>query len=480
MSDNLKNRTITGMLWSSIQRFGRMSIMFIGNVVLARMLTPEDFGCIGMLMVFIAVANTFVDSGFCAALIQKKDPTPEDYSTVFYWNLFIAVLCFSILYICSPRIAVFYRIPELCLILRIQGSILIINAFSIIQSNLLIKKLHFKKLAYLNLSSSFLGVVGGIIAAYYGMGVWSLVVLNLSTSIYLSFFLWFSTKWYPLWCFSVNSFRQLFTYGGLILLASLVETVYNNLQTLIIGRIFSAKILGYFTQAKKMEEVPVSSLSQVVNEVTFPVYSQIQDDRERLRRGIQKSIKAITYLNFPLMVVLAITAPGLIRLLFTEKWNDSIPFFQILCLADMWFTMNTTNVSAIKALGRSDVNLYTQFIKKGIGLSFIVIGLSFGIWGLMFALVVDMFTHFLINAFTLGRLLGYGIMAQLRDIFPQYLLTVVLGLGVYYGTSFLHIHYITLMVLQGSIFILGYIGISYWFGLDGFGIYYKIISEKLK
>lgn len=480
MSDNLKSKAISGMLWSGIQRFGRVVVLFVGNLVLARLLTPDDFGYIGMLMVFIAIANTFVDGGLGAALIQKKEPALEDYSTVFYWNLVLAIILYILLYFYAPFIALFYNLPLLSDILRVQGLVLIVNAFSIIQNNHLVKNFCFKKLACLNLTGASFGVVAGIIAAYSGMGVWSLVILNLSTSIWLTLFLWLTTKWYPQWCFSIKSFRQLFHYGGLILLSSLVETIYNNLQSLIIGRVFSARTLGFFTQAKKMEEVPVSSLSQVVNEVTFPLYAQVQDDKQRLKNGIQKSIRAITYINFPLMILLVIIAPGLISLLFTEKWNDSIPFFQILCIADMLFTVNTTNVSAIKATGRSDINLYTQFVKKGIGLILITVGLFFGIWGLMFAWIADMFTHFFINAFSLGRLIGYGIGAQIKDVYPQYLLAIFVGVGVYYGTSLLQIHYIYLMILQIIVFLSFYMILSYLFRLKGFQIYYKIILEKWK
>ena len=368
MKDNLKERTISGMLWTAVQRFGRMGIMFVGNLVLARLLSPEDFGYIGMLMVFIAIANTFVDSGFGAALIQRKEPTQTDYSTIFYWNLIVAFFFCGVFYISAPWIAAFYRLPDLVPILRVQSLVLILNAFSIIQLNQLTKQLKFKILAKVNLVAALGGVVLGILTAYMGWGVWSLVVMNLSNAFLLNVVVWYATKWKPMWCFSWQSFKSLFGYGSLILVSSLIETIYTNIQLLIVGRVFSAKTLGYFTQAKKMEEVPVSGLSQVVNQVTFSVYSQVQDDKQRLVNGLRKSIQAITFLNFPLMVLLIVIAPGLFRFLFTDKWDEAVPIFQMLCVAEMLFTINTTNVSAIKAIGRSDINLYANVLKKAIAL----------------------------------------------------------------------------------------------------------------
>lgn len=290
MKDSLKERTISGMLWTAVQRFGRMGIMFVGNLVLARLLSPEDFGYIGMLMVFIAIANTFVDSGFGAALIQRKEPTQTDYSTIFYWNLIVAFFFCGVFYISAPWIAAFYKLPDLVPILRVQSLVLILNAFSIIQLNQLTKQLEFKILAKVNLVAALGGVVLGILTAYMGWGVWSLVVMNLSNAFLLNVVVWYATKWKPMWCFSWQSFKSLFGYGSLILVSSLIETIYTNIQLLIVGRVFSAKTLGYFTQAKKMEEVPVIGLSEVVNQVTFSVYSQVQDDKQRLVNGLRKSI----------------------------------------------------------------------------------------------------------------------------------------------------------------------------------------------
>lgn len=481
MEENLKERTISGMLWMAVQRFGRIGISFIGNLVLARLLMPEDFGYVGMLMVFIAIADTFVDSGFGAALIQRKDPTQTDYSTIFYWNLIVAFVFWGVFYVCAPWVADFYKLPALSPILRVQSLVLILNAFSIIQLNQLTKQLEFKVLAKVNLIAAIGSVSLGIVLAYLGWGVWSLVVMNLSNAFLLNVVVWFATKWIPMWCFSWQSFKSLFGYGSLILVSSLIETIYTNIQLLIVGRVFSAKTLGYFTQAKKMEEVPVIGLSEVVNQVTFSVYSQVQDDKQRLVNGLRKSIQAITFLNFPLMVLLIVIAPSLFRFLFTDKWDEAVPIFQMLCAAKIIFTINTTNVSAIKATGRSDINLYANILKKVVALLLMGIGIyGWGLWGLLWALVIDGFTHFLINACCIGRLLQYGIGKQVRDVLPHYVLSLVLGVIVYGLSSCLHIHYIGLMFVQVVVYGLLYLLISYMLELKAFCIYKEVVLAKLR
>ena len=481
MKDNLKERTISGMLWTAVQRFGRVGIMFVGNLVLARLLSPEDFGYIGMLMVFIAIANTFVDSGFGAALIQRKEPTQTDYSTIFYWNLIVAFFFCGVFYISAPWIAAFYRLPDLVPILRVQSLVLILNAFSIIQLNQLTKQLEFKILAKVNLVAALGGVVLGILTAYMGWGVWSLVMMNLSNAFLLNVVVWYATKWKPMWCFSWQSFKSLFGYGSLILVSSLIETIYTNIQLLIVGRVFSAKTLGYFTQAKKMEEVPVMGLSDVVNQVTFSVYSRVQDDRQRLVNGLRKSIQGITFLSFPLMVLLIVIAPGLFKLLFTDKWLDAVPLFQMLCVSKLIFTINTTNVSAIKAIGRSDMSLYANLLKKVVAFLLMGIGIyGWGMKGFLVALVVDSFTHFLINSYFVGRLLHYGVWRQIKDVLPHYLLAILLGILVYYLSSFLHVHYVALLLLQCIIYSLLYLLLAYLFKMNAFLLCREVVVSKLK
>lgn len=468
------------MLWNSVQQFGVMFISFAVNILLARLLTPEDFGIIGMIMVFIALSEVFVDGGFASALIQKKAPTNADYSTVFYWNLFISLLLFILLFITAPFIERFYEMSNLTLILRVQGIILIINAFNIIQFNQLRKKLRFRELANVALIATLIGAIIGVIMAYLGYGVWSLVVKLLATSFFTTVFLWLKSKWIPSLVFSKRSFKDLFGYGAFILLTSLVDKIYNNIQQLIIGKVFSAGDLGYFTQAKKMEDIPVRGLSAVVNQVTFPVFSELQDDIERMKRGISKSLKAITFINFPMMVLLIVIAEPLILILLTDKWEASIPYFQILCIAGMIWTVLTTNTNIFKALGRSDMYFYVQFGKRVVGVLTILIGLRFGIFGMLYAVAINAYLFFFINAYYSSKLTGYRIMHQIKDIGPQYILAVFVGIITHFVGTYMSVNVYVDLVILSLVYLILYLGLALLFKIEGCKTFLDIILSKVK
>ena len=290
MSSSLKQKTISGMIWSSLQRFGTMGISFISNMVLARLLTPDDYGCIGMLMIFIALSNTFIDGGFGSALIQKKRPTSEDYSTIFYWNIFLSVVLYIVLCFCAPLIADFYNITLLSQVLQVQGIILIINALGIIQANQLRKQLKFKVLAKVTLVASIVSVGVAIAMAYMGCGIWSLVAQQIVVSLITTLLYWGYSRWRPIMVFSTKSFKELFGFGSFILLSNLINTFCNNLNGLLIGRFFNASSMGYFTQAKKLEDVSSTSIEAVVLQVTYPVLVEVKDNNERHSETIQFSV----------------------------------------------------------------------------------------------------------------------------------------------------------------------------------------------
>ena len=289
MSDRtLRQETVSSMIWNAIQRFGTMLLSFVSNLVLARLLLPEDFGCIGMLTIFIALSQTFIDGGFGAALIQKQNTTQKDYSTIFYWNLFVSLLFFIIMLVAAPSIADFYDMPSLCNVLRGMSFVLLINGFLVIQTTILTKKLAFKILAKINLIGTFVGVVISIIAAYFGMGVWSLVIKTVITSVVTGILLWTLNSWRPSLQFSWSSFKSLFNFGGLMLLSSLLNTIFENLQGLVIGKVYTAKDLGYYTQARKIDEIPSWSITQIVTQVSFPVFSKISDNLGSLKNAVKK------------------------------------------------------------------------------------------------------------------------------------------------------------------------------------------------
>ncbi len=475
---SLKERTITGMIWSSVHRFGTMAISFITNLVLARILTPEDFGIIGMIMVFISISGALVDGGFASALIQKKNPTNEDYSTIFYWNLIVSIILFFALYLSAPAIERFYQMRSLAPILRVQGVVLIFNAFNLIQFNQLRKELNFKKLANISVLSTSTGAVIGITMAFMGYGVWSLVAKMISLSFFNSIFLWYSSNWRPGFVFSLVSFKALFKYGSFMLLTSILIKVYDNIKALIIGRVFSADDLGYFIQAQRMEKVPVEGLSAVVNQVTFPVFSDLQHDLGRLVRGVRKCLKAITFINFPIMVLLIVIAKPLITLLLTDKWAMSIPYFQILCIGGMVYTLNTVNNNILKSLGRSDLYFYVLLAKRIIGITLIIIGLQYGLIGMLSAVALNSYISFFIGMHYSSKLSGYKTSQQITDVAPAYILALLSGLASS-TIRYYDIHLITIL-LQVFVYGLMYMGLAYVLNLQGYLIFKEILFKEKK
>jgi len=469
------------MIWSGIGRIGTVGISFISNMVLARLLMPADFGCIGMLYVFIAISGIFISGGLGQALIQKKNPTHIDYTTVFYWNLAMSLVFYLILFFSAPAIAHFYKIPLLKDVLRVQSIVLFIQSFSIVQANQLQKQLRFKELSTRNIVSALAGMVIAIIMAFCGCGVWSLVASALLSATVSVILLWKMSTWRPTWEFSFQSLRELFSFGGLMLLSNLVETIYTNIQSLIIGRWYTAKDLGYYSQAKKLEEVPTNSLSAIVNEVSFPIFSALQDDKKALLTGVRKNIKAITYLNFPLMVLMIVIAHPLINLLYGPKWSTSAPYFQILCISSMIYTLNTLNTNVIKSLGRSGIYLIVQLSKRLIGIGLIIAGIKlYGIYGLLWAVTSVGYISFFINAGINGKLIQYGIFKQIKDIGLCYLVAAAVGVITYYIGTLIPAHAYIVMAVQILVYVALYWGASLLFKFEGYNTYMDILKSKLK
>ncbi len=480
MSSVLRQKTIFSMIWSSIGKFGTLGMSFISNLVLARILMPSDFGYIGMLHIFIAISQVFINGGFGSALIQKKNVSHIDYSTVFYYNLLLSLIFYVLLYLAAPYIADFYKMHLLKDILRVQSIILIVNSFSLVQSIQLQKNLRFKALSVRNIIAALIGAVVAIIMALLGYGVWSLVFSNLIAAITSVILLWRMSSWRPTLEFSFASLKGLFTFGGLILLSSLVETAYTNIQGLIIGKVFSAKDLGYYTQARKLEDVPTSALSSIVNQVSFPVFAQLQDNLHSLRAGVRKNLTSISYLNFPLMALFIVIARPLIILLYTDRWETSISYFQILCIGAMLYTINTVNTNVTRSMGKGALYFWVQFIKRIIGIISILISVRYGIIAMLWTIVVLNYLYFIINSIVTGKLIDYGFMAQLKDVSGVFILSAMVGVITYYGFNLLPIdNYLLALIIQIIVYSLLYLSLSYVLKIEGFFTYKEVVENLL-
>jgi len=469
------------MIWSFVQRFGTMAISFVSNIVLARLLTPDDYGTIGMLMIFIAVANTFVDGGFGSALIQKKEPTEEDYSTIFWWNMFLSVVLYGLLFIGAPAVARFYNLPLLCDVLRIQGVVLIVNALSIIQQNQLRKQLKFKRLATVTVISATFSAGIAIILAYMGWGVWALVAQQLMLSAFTAIQLWVLNKWSPLLIFSKESFKQLFGFGGFILLSNLINTFCNNVQTLLIGRYFTPSILGHYTQARKLEELASTSVSSIIDQVSYPVLAECQNNIAEMRTVLKKLLLCIAFVTIPVMAVLALNAHSLIIFLYTNKWVECIPYFQILCIAGIAISMQGILYYAVACLGKSRELFIWTIIKRGVGLLLLVVGIFFGgIYGLLIGTVLSTWIVYLSNAYLCSKHIHYTLTKQLLDLLPIVIVNLISYLISYYiGSCIALPMYVESFIVTGSYMVV-YLFISYLVKIKPLIDVYNILNNLIK
>ena len=474
---NLKEKTVFGMMWGAVGKVGTLTINFLSNLVLARLLMPQDYDCIGMLAIFLAVSNIFIQGGLGAALIQKKNPTKLDYSTVFYWNLVFAVIFYAILFVIAPFVARFYGIPILEPMLRVQSSVLVIQSFAIVQITQLQKQMNFRALALRNMAAALAGTLVAIPMALRGFGAWSLVASAIIAAIVNVLLLWKLSSWRPSWEFSFSSLKNLFSFGGLMLLSSLAETLYVNLQGLIIGKRFPAGNLGYYMQAKKLEEVPVTGLSSIVNDVTFPAFSALQDDPERLLEGVRKSTKSLSFLNFPMMIMLMIIAQPLITLLYGSKWETSVPYFQILCISGLIYTINTLNTNVIKSLGKGKIYFIIQITKRLIGIAIILFGMKFGIYGLLWAVASVSYISFIVNALVNKELINYGIFRQLGDVGVCLILALFTGVVTYLLGLILPINIYLIMLIQIVVYIILYLVLAKLLKMEELNTYMGIVAN---
>lgn len=470
MAENLKGRTVSGIIWSSIQKFGTMGISFISNMVLARLLTPDDYGCIGMLMVFIAIANTFVDGGFDSALIQKKEPTDSDYSTIFYWNMLVSTGLYFLLFITSPIIASYYRIPQLSIVLRVQASILIINSIGLIQNNQLRKRLEFNKIAKINITASLISVIIAIIMGIMGFGLWALVFQQIIMSLATTILLCIVNRWVPKLQFSKQSFKELFNFGFFILLSNLINNVCNNVQGLLIGRIYTPATMGYYSQARKLSDLSSTSISSVIDQVSYPVLATAQNDIDALRIIIKRFISSLAFVTIPLMVCLILVAEPVITIVYSTKWIECVPYFKILCIAGIAISMQGINYYAVAAIGKSASLLVWTIIKRLIGLFFVVGGtFVFGMQGLLYGTVLGCYTLYIINSILASRYIGYSLWKQLADLVPIVVVSIIPYITCLLVNNILgSINMYVLAIFDLTIYIMLYLLISKSFHLAAY------------
>lgn len=467
MQGSLKGKTIHGVIWSLIDNVSSSGVIFFVGIILARLLTPEEYGVMAMVSIFIAISNSIIDSGFSSALIRKVKVKPIEYNTVFYFNLLISLLLYICLFFISPFIALFFREPILCEVMRVIGLILIINALSIIPYTIFVREINFKTQTIISLIASVGSGVIGVWMAFSGQGVWSLVGQQLGRQCLNTLFLWFFCHWKPTVSFSMTAFKEMFGFGSKLLLSGLLDTIYKDIYYIVIGRCFSSSILGQYTRAKQFSMVFSTNLTTVVQRVSFPVLSSIQDDSIRLREAYRKVIKSTMLVSFACMLGLAAIAKPLLILLISDKWLPAVYFLQIVCFSNMLYPLHAINLNILKVKGRSDVFLKLEVIKKVLAIFPILVGVYLGIEMMLWGSVIISVISYFLNAYYSASLINYSVYEQLKDIFPSFI--VSLGVGfLMWSISLLSISYYLMLIIQLSIgFILAYL-IYNWLRLDEF------------
>lgn len=426
----MNNKVFSNFIWRFAERCGAQLVTFIVSIVLARLLAPEVFGKVALITIFTTIMQVFVDSGLGTALIQKKNADDLDFSSVFYFNCVVCIILYLGMFLASPFIAKFYNDYSLTPIIRVISLTIIVSGVKGIQQSYVSKNMLFKRFFYSTLGGTVFSAVFGIALAYMGFGVWAIVGQQLSNTAIDTLILWITVKWRPKKMFSWNRLKNLLSFGWKMLVSSLLDTIYNNVRSLIVGKMYSSSDLAYYNQGNQFPNVIVNNINTSIDSVLFPTLAKEQEDKERVKNMTRRAIKTSTYVMAPLMMGLAFCAKPVVQIVLTEKWLPCVPFLQIFCIAYMFQPIHTSNLNAIRAMGRSDLFLKLEIAKKIVGMILLLSTMWFGVMAMAYSLLVSMIMSMIINSWPNRELLKYSFKEQMIDIFPSIALAVAMGIVV--------------------------------------------------
>lgn len=471
-----KSKVIYSLFWKLLERGGTQGIQFVVQIILARLLLPKEFGTIAIVMVFINLAQVFVQSGFNIALVQKKEADEDDFSSIFYLSILVAGVLYICIYYLAPYIAKVYYMPILTPILRVLSCTLFTGAFNSIQNAFIARNLLFKKLFKSSLGAIIISGILGIGAAYKNFGVWSIVIQQLSNQVSITLILWFTVKWRPKLVFSVSKIKELFSFGSNLLMSSLLNTAYNEIRTLLIGRIYDPSILGYYNRGELFPKVIVSNIDGSIQAVMLPTLSANQDDKKRVKELMRRAILSSSFIIFPVMVGMIVTAEPLVKIILTEKWLPIVPFLRIACLSYGLMPIHTANLQAINAIGRSDVFLKLEIAKKIVGMVILCISIPFGIYSIAIGQFISGVISTFINSYPNKYFLDYSYKEQWIDVVPALIISIVMGTIVYLF-NYMNIPPVNIISLQLIVGIISYIVLAKIFKLESFVYLFRTIKE---
>lgn len=424
-------KVLSNFFWRFFERCGAQGVTFIVSIVLARLLDPDVYGTVALVTVFTTIMQVFVDSGMGNALIQKKEADDLDFSSVFFFNMAVCSLLYLIMFIAAPFIAAFYKMPELTSVVRVLSLILIISGVKNVQQAYVSRNMQFKKFFFSTIGGTIGAAVVGIVMAYLGFGVWALVAQMLFNAAVDTIILWITVKWRPKMMFSFERLKSLFSFGWKLLVSSLLDTVYNDLRQLIIGKLYSSNDLAFYNQGKKFPHLIVTNINTSIDSVLLPTMSKAQDDKNAVRSMTRRAIKTSTYIMMPVMIGLAVCAEPLVSLILTDKWLPCVLFLRVFCITYAFYPIHTANLNAIKAMGRSDLFLKLEILKKIIGLTAILITMWISVEAMAYSLLVTTLLNQIINSWPNKKLLGYSYLEQIKDMLPQIGLSLLMGAAIY-------------------------------------------------
>lgn len=470
---------ISNFIWRFAERCGAQLVTFIVSIVLARILAPEDYGQIALITVFTTIMQVFVDSGLGTALIQKKDADDLDFSSVFYFNFAVCLILYAVMFVAAPFIAGFYNDVSLTPIIRVISLTIVISGVKGIQQSYVSRNMLFKRFFYATLGGTIFSAFLGIALAYASFGVWAIVAQQLSNTAIDTLILWVTVKWRPKRMFSWVRLKGLLSFGWKMLVSSLLDTVYNNIRSLIIGKMYSSSDLAYYDQGKKFPNVIVTNINTSIDSVLLPTMASAQDDAGRVKSMTRRAIKTSTYIMAPLMMGLAFCAEPIVGLVLTDKWLPCVPFLRIFCITYMFYPIHTANLNAIKAMGRSDLFLKLEIIKKVVGIALLLSTMWFGVMAMAYSLLISSVLSQIINSWPNRKLLRYGYLEQLKDILPGIALAVLMGCCVNLVELF-HLTNIVTLLIQIPLGALIYIIASVWLHLESFEYMRDLIRPMIR
>lgn len=479
MLEREKNSTTSSVLWAAMEKFGVVLLQFIINLVLARLLTPDDFGIVGMIMIIVAVSNILADGGFGAALIQKLNPKEEDFSTAFMVNTTMALLLYILIYLSAPFVSRFLGIPILVDYLRVLGLVIVINAIGLVSKVLLRRAFAFKQIAISNICAYILAATVAIIMSIKGYGAWSLIAIHIVNAIFANLFICLSARWIPRVKPSLSSLKQMFAYGEFMLASDIMDNICFHIQNTVVGKYFSPYVAGQYAQAKKMSEVVYITFQSAINQVMFSVFSGLQCNIEELRDKLRLNIKLTAFILFPLLTILIVVAKPFILFLFGPNWEDSVFYFQMLCVGGFFSALQYFNYNAVASIGESRVLFFAGIYKSIFLVTAVVIGANISMLGLLVAMVISSANIYFTNVFLAQKYIGYRAMQQMLDLLPITLCSLISGVVIYIVYSHLSINW----VICGILFVMLYIFIAYLFRLavlkEAWDIIARFIPKRL-